>query len=106
MEELVPLVPGQLVRSKAGRDKGRYYLVYRRIDEKHVQVVEGKKRTLRNPKKKNVIHLQRCHRKIEGFSQKVEEGKINDGNISGYLKELIREKEETQGRSGSWYEQE
>ena len=52
------LRPGQLVRSKAGRDRGRHYLVIKVIGPREVLLSDGRKRSLSRLKKKNVAHLQ------------------------------------------------
>jgi ribosomal protein L14E/L6E/L27E len=44
------------VSSKAGRDKGKYYLVIG-IDKDFVYVADGETRSVANPKKKNPRHL-------------------------------------------------
>lgn len=49
---------GQLVRSVAGRDKGSYYLIYDVLDESFVRVINGDKKKLSNPKRKNIKHLE------------------------------------------------
>ncbi len=43
---------GQVVKSRAGRDKGRVFLVLEILDDKHVLVVDGDLRRLEKPKKK------------------------------------------------------
>ncbi len=48
---------GQLVVSAAGRDRGRYYIVARILDDTTVAVTDGAYRPVSNPKKKNVRHL-------------------------------------------------
>jgi ribosomal protein L14E/L6E/L27E len=53
-------VPGRLVCSKAGRDKGKYYFIWKVINETMVQVVNGKERKISSPKKKNIKHLKIC----------------------------------------------
>ena len=93
MEELAAIKPGQLVRSKAGRDRGKHYLVLKVLDDRNVLLVDGKKRSLSNPKKKNTIHLQKYRRGIKDFDQMIEERRINDGTIAGFLKELVIEQE-------------
>jgi len=50
--------PGQVVRSTAGRDRGRYYVVIRRLNERFVAVADGRARRSAWPKKKNVRHLE------------------------------------------------
>lgn len=52
------LVPGQLVTSLAGRDKGQPFFVIEVLDDRYVTVADGEKRSGRNPKRKNVRHLQ------------------------------------------------
>ncbi|PZN13374.1 MAG: RNA-binding protein [Bacillota bacterium] len=48
---------GQLVTSRAGRDRGRPYLVLGVLDERFVLVADGDQRTVERPKRKNVKHL-------------------------------------------------
>ena len=47
---------GQLVRSRQGRDKDKYYIIYD-WDNEYVYVVDGYTRTVQSPKKKNLRHL-------------------------------------------------
>lgn len=49
---------GQLVKSTAGRDEGSFYLVYDVLDKAFVRVIDGDKKKLTNPKKKNFKHLK------------------------------------------------
>ena len=60
---------GQFVRSRAGRDKGNVYIVYRIIDDRYVNVIDGDRRKLSNPKKKKVIHLV----KFGDFNQTIQD---------------------------------
>lgn len=48
---------GQVVKSKAGRDKGRVFIVYKILDENYVLIVDGDLRRLDKPKKKKIKHL-------------------------------------------------
>lgn len=54
---------GQLVSSKAGRDQGNYFLVVTKLNDRFVQVVDGRLRKVENPKKKNLQHLI-VHREV------------------------------------------
>ena len=47
---------GNVVKSVAGRDKGRSYLVVG-VDENKLLVVDGRARKVNNPKRKNEKHL-------------------------------------------------
>ena len=52
-----PLEPGEIVRSCAGRDRGRAFVILKLIDEDYVLLVDGRLRTLERPKKKKRRHL-------------------------------------------------
>ena len=49
---------GSVVRAKAGRDKGDYFVVTDILDSERVLISDGKHRKVQNPKLKNVIHLE------------------------------------------------
>lgn len=49
---------GEMVKSIAGRDTGKYYIVVKIDNEKYVQVADGDKKRLERPKRKNVKHLK------------------------------------------------
>ena len=48
---------GDVVLSKAGRDKGKYFLVVT-VDGKIATIVDGRNRKVNFPKKKNIKHLE------------------------------------------------
>ena len=48
---------GQIVCSKAGRDKG-YFMVVVGVEDGYVLVCDGKERPLERPKRKNVKHIK------------------------------------------------
>ena len=52
-----PLELGGIVRSRAGRDRGRTFVILKLIDEDYVLLVDGRLRTLERPKKKKRRHL-------------------------------------------------
>ena len=49
---------GQLVRSKAGRDAGRFFLVVGVKNSREVVIADGTLRKVARPKLKNVRHLE------------------------------------------------
>ena len=53
---------GQVVRSRAGRDKGGIFLIYEILDSEYVLLVDGKIRRLDRPKKKKIKHLVKIGR--------------------------------------------
>ncbi|MHC1720045.1 MAG: RNA-binding protein [Clostridiaceae bacterium] len=48
---------GRMVYSKAGRDKGKLYIIIEALDNDYVLVCDGVLRTLNRPKKKKFMHL-------------------------------------------------
>lgn len=48
---------GMLVKSKSGHDRGTTYII-KDLDDTYVYLVNGKSRTLSNPKKKKRKHVQ------------------------------------------------
>ena len=48
---------GQVVYSRAGRDKGLFFVVVEIPDDKHVVMVDGDVRKLENKKIKNIKHI-------------------------------------------------
>lgn len=91
------LQPGRLVRSKAGRDRAKLFLVLEILDAKHVSVVDGHTHPLSRPKKKRVIHLQPYKAAVDGFADSMAAGKLNDADIRKILKPYEPAEEE------SWY---
>ncbi|MCD1147341.1 KOW domain-containing RNA-binding protein [Peptoniphilus sp. KCTC 25270] len=48
---------GQVVKSKAGRDKEEFFVVLEVIDDQYLSLVNGARRKLESPKRKKVKHL-------------------------------------------------
>lgn len=80
---------GQIVKSKAGRDKGESFIVYDIIDDNYVLLVDGKLRKISRPKKKKVKHLQRNNTVISDFIKMKEETNFNDALIRRLIMERI-----------------
>ena len=86
MEETTNLKIGQIVKSKAGRDKGRVFLICQVLDEQFVMVCDGDLRKLNNPKKKKVKHLMIYNTVLTEFAEKLQGNKnLNDA----YVKKLL-----------------
>jgi ribosomal protein L14E/L6E/L27E len=83
-------VVGQLVRSRAGRDIGEYYLVSA-VDKKRVSLVDGRKRNLNNPKWKNPVHLQKVKSVSAEFREKAERGKLTPEDIRAIMSAMLKE---------------
>ncbi|NLN15377.1 MAG: hypothetical protein GX185_07240 [Tissierellia bacterium] len=86
MDTTFGLSVGQVVMSKAGRDKGRIFLILDIIDDSYVSIVDGKYRKLENPKRKKIKHLIVYKDVIEEFKEKVEKGiDMNDAFVRRIL---------------------
>ena len=52
---------GRVVLAKAGRDKGKAFIIIRRLDNDYVYIADGAGRTLSKPKKKNQTSETKTH---------------------------------------------
>ena len=52
-----PLYEGGIIRSRAGRDRGRAFVILKILDADYVLLADGRLRTLDRPKKKKRRHL-------------------------------------------------
>lgn len=75
MDTTQDLVVGQYVKSKAGRDKDRIFIILAIIDENYLQVADGDLRKAEKPKRKKIKHLAVMHAVSEEIRQKSVEGK-------------------------------
>lgn len=48
---------GNVVKSNQGGDKGKLYLVAEIVDASYIKVIDGVRHKLKNPKRKNVKHI-------------------------------------------------
>lgn len=72
---------GQIVYSTQGRDKGDYYIVLT-ASSNYCYVADGKYKTIKKPKKKNIAHVEATPVVITEIAQKIEsKTKINDQMI-------------------------
>ena len=74
METTGELCLGQIVSSKAGRDKDRVFAVVAIIDERYVFIADGDLRKIEKPKKKKVRHLQKYNTVNDELKNKLETG--------------------------------
>ncbi len=88
---------GRICLSRAGRDRGRYFMVTARDGENYVLVADGVVRKLAKPKKKKIKHLKMTPIVLEGIAQKLAEGtKVFDAELRSAIIQtgLIVQKEE------------
>ena len=84
---------GQLVISKAGRDKEEHFLVVE-VTGEYVYLVNGKSRRIDQPKKKKVKHIQPTHWLSRNVAEEIQSyGKLSNADIKKEIIALL-EKEE------------
>ncbi|MGI6307297.1 MAG: hypothetical protein ACOX1X_01595 [Dethiobacteria bacterium] len=80
---------GQVVKSLAGRDKGKIYLIIGFIAGGRVLLVDGRVRTVNKPKKKNIKHLQPYRCVIPEVKERIRQGNLNDNAVRNALNILF-----------------
>lgn len=86
MDSTRDITIGQVVKSRAGRDKGRIFLVLDIIDDQHVSIVDGDLRKLDNPKRKKIKHLIVYNTILDDLNYKLDNKmKINNAYIRSLL---------------------
>lgn len=86
MDSTKDIAVGQVVMAKAGRDKGRIFLVQDIIDAEYVSIIDGDLRKLDNPKKKKIKHLIVYNTILSELKDKFESNiNINDA----YIRKLL-----------------
>lgn len=80
---------GKMAISKAGRDKGNYYIVIKQIDDNYVFVADGKLKTIEKPKRKKLKHLNIS---VEVASEIKEAIISNDNNVDIIIKKFLKGK--------------
>lgn len=76
---------GQIVKSKAGRDKDKLFIVLDVVDDFYILVVDGRLRKLENPKLKNIKHLMIYKSVIDDLSERKAKNDINNSYIRKVL---------------------
>jgi len=78
---------GQVVRSAAGRDKGRIFLIVERADE-FVKICDGERRKINISKRKKKRHLKKTNHVVYELKERLEKGqRISDAEIRRYLED-------------------
>ena len=84
------LMLGQLVKTTAGRDKGRFMLIIEIVDEDYVYLVDGDLRRVENPKRKKIKHLKPLNIKAEDIAFKLQNKRnVCNKEVCKALKELV-----------------
>lgn len=78
---------GAYARSKAGHDAGKIYVI-NYIDKEYVFLVDGRIRTIDNPKRKKVKHIEVLRRSDLELVRKINLQTVKDEEIKRSLKLL------------------
>lgn len=62
---------GRMVLAKAGRDKGKAFMVVDILDDDYVLIANGSTRSVEKPKKKKIKHLEAAPRLFEDLKEKI-----------------------------------
>jgi len=83
---------GRVVESKAGRDKGRLFIITGIIDEQYVTIADGDLRMLDRPKKKKLKHLRFRPEILSPIAEKLTGGaKVFDAELRSAIRALKEE---------------
>ncbi|MBQ9989265.1 MAG: KOW domain-containing RNA-binding protein [Clostridia bacterium] len=86
-EKMQEICVGMVVKSKAGRDKGRYFVVYSMSGDGFVCLVDGDLRTLAKPKRKKIKHLRPMGVVLVSLFEREAGAPLNDAHIRRALKD-------------------
>jgi hypothetical protein len=84
---------GRVVLAKAGRDKGKAFIIIQRLDADYVLIADGKGRSINKPKKKKIRHLTAKPALVQELREKLLAGRqVLDADIRKSLQSLGYEK--------------
>ncbi len=78
---------GCFVEAQAGHDAGKCYVIFQ-MDEEYVYLVDGKIKTLKNPKKKKIKHIKILQQFDQSLMEKMKEQTVRDEEIKRAIKLL------------------
>jgi ribosomal protein L14E/L6E/L27E len=83
--EFTPLKPGQIVRVKAGREKGLFMVVTGVVDENFILLSDGDHRKIISPKKKKIKHVLKTNTVCPEVAAALTDDSITDKMIRNAL---------------------
>jgi len=80
---------GFFAESRAGHDKGKVFVIINASNE-YVYLADGKSRTIANPKRKNIKHIQIIKKDVD---EKIRKKLLNNETVSNEeLKYVLKER--------------
>lgn len=89
---------GRVVYSRAGRDRGKPFVVIEVVNEQYVIIADGDLRKIENPKLKNSRHLQFTGIIAEDVLRVLHEGKMPENHVIRKNLKYIEETKQTDGK--------
>ena len=86
------LSAGDIVYSKAGRDKDKIFIVLEVLDEDYVFLADGVLHRIQKPKKKKIKHLKKTNMKAELIKRKLAKSEeVTNTDLKRLLAEIENE---------------
>ena len=79
---------GQAVKSLAGRDRGKTYLIIGFNADGRALLADGRVRTIDKPKKRNIKHLQPYRCVLPEIKEGIKQGDLNNQTVRNALNKL------------------
>ena len=86
------IFPASLVKATAGREKGKYFVVTKVLDESFVLICDSRRRKVASPKKKKIIHLENLSYSLDLIKNNLESGnEISDSHLRKSIRKGLTE---------------
>lgn len=86
-----PLAVGTIVRVLRGREQDQYSVVIRVEDDRFVWIADGHKRKFDQPKKKNLLHLERFAFVSDEVANSIRQtGRVTNGKLRYALNKFLQ----------------
>ena len=79
---------GCIVKSLAGRDGGRLFVVSALAGEGYVYITDGRTRKVEHPKKKKLRHVEYAAYASQDILQRIDQGRLTNSVVRRFLSEL------------------
>ena len=77
----LPFEVGRVVKSRQGRDAGRFFIILQVVDEQFVMMADGLTRKIAHPKKKKVKHLYPKPIVVDCVAEKLPTNQLLDSDL-------------------------
>jgi len=94
MKEFSQLV-GRVAVSKAGRDKGRLFIILECADGDRVLIADGRLRKVEKPKRKKLMHLRLKPLVFEHVARLYAEGRLKNSDVRKALETIEQSDDES-----------